>query len=342
MNFDATIREDINGILSSNLPWEKLNGKHIVISGANGFLPSYFVFVLLERNARFGAETRITAICRSSDRARDRFAGCLDDKNLRIHIQDMRFPIDGGIKPDICIHGASPAGILSRHEFPADTFETNLLGCRNLLELRPTTHMFISSVDVYGSVAGTARLTEDDSGHIDALNARNGYALGKRAAEALCALYSAQYGINMVIARPFQVYGPGMAIGDGRLHGDFISQIKNAGKIVLTSDGKAKRSFMYIADAIEAMFTILLRGEKASAYNVVDESGEETVLGLARIYAEKAGNAPVEFDYERHEAPEATSTLPCVIGSSEKLRQLGWKPKTSLQDGVARTYDYYI
>lgn len=310
-------------------------GKTVLVSGANGFLPGALVDKFLDLGAN------VIALCRNEKRAKDRFSSALDHPRLRLLIQDVCDPVRLEAPLDFAIHGASPAGIRTRHEFPLDTFNANLLGGKNLLDLRPKRFMLISSVDVYGDVYGNRRLTETDVGYLDTLNQRNAYSLGKRAAETLSILYSAQYGVETVIARPFQVYGPGMAIGDGRLQGDFIHQIVNSGRITLKSDGSARRSFMYIDDAVDGLLTVLGNGKNENAYNVVDENGEATVLELAEMYA-NALNASIEFDYDQRGSIEVTGALPCVLGSSEKLRDLGWKPVTSLTKGVEKTIEYYF
>lgn len=313
-----------------------LNDKTILISGANGFLPSHLAIALL----RCGAQ--VIALCRNEKRAMDRFSHVLGNEKFQLIVQDVCEPIHVDCKVDYCIHAASPAGIRSRHEYPVNTFDANVIGCKNLLDIKPQRFMLISSVDVYGNVQKNERLVESDVGYLDTLNVRNAYSLGKRAAETLSILYNAQYGVQTVIARPFQVYGPGMTLGDGRLHGDFIAQIQSTGKIVLKSDGTAKRSFMYIDDAVDAMITVLVNGENANAYNIVDETGESTVLELAELYAKLSKrDVKVEFDRTQRGTTEVTSALSCVLGSSEKLRALKWKPKTSLSDGIQKTLAYY-
>ncbi|MDR0917708.1 MAG: NAD-dependent epimerase/dehydratase family protein [Oscillospiraceae bacterium] len=311
------------------------NNKTVLVSGANGFLPSALIFRLLQSGAN------IIALCRNRQRAEERFQAVIDNSKFKMIIQDVCEPVNLTSTIDYAIHGASPAGKESRHEYPVDTFNANLIGCKNLLELKPKRFMLISSVDVYGQIINKERFSEEDNGYLDLLNVRNAYSLGKRAAETLTVLYSAQYNIETVIARPFQVYGEGMVIGDGRLHGDFIQQIRNNNKIVLKSDGSAKRSFMYIDDCIEGLLTVLQKGENKNSYNVVDEKSEATVFELAKLYADCL-NIPIEFDYEQRNSIEVTEALPCVLGSSEKLRSLGWQAKINLKDGVKKTINSFL
>jgi nucleoside-diphosphate-sugar epimerase len=158
---------------------------------------------------------------------------------------------------------------------------------------------------------------------------------------AVC--YKEQYGLPVTIVRPSQVIGAGIALDDGRLHADYVNQILAAGKIVLKSDGSAKRTFVYITDAIIGMLTVMLNGEAGEAYNIMDENGEATVLELARLMASlvRSRDVAVVFDESLRGLPEVKHALSVVIGSSEKLRALGWQPQVSLETACERLLDYY-
>lgn len=181
------------------------------------------------------------------------------------------------------------------------------------------------------------------AGSLDPLNIRNVYSCGKRAAETLCRAYQEKYGIPVYIVRPFQIIGPGPELDDGRLHIDFISQILKTGKIVLKSDGRAVRSFLYISDAIAAMFHVLLKGRQGEAYNIAAEEGEASVRELAFCMASLAAGEPVEviFDRQWRESIEVRGALSVVTGDSAKLRELGWRPQLALPDAAARMMRYY-
>lgn len=343
---NPVMKEDIEHIMQAKLPWEKIDNTTILISGANSFLMSYFIFSLLERNRKLGLHTHVIGLCRSRERAWERFRQYNRDSNLELVLQDVTEPVKMEKRIDYCIHAASPAGIFSRHSYPKKTFETNVIGCRNLLEVcrksQAKRFLFLSSVDVYGKMNTGSRLEETDSGALDTMCPRNAYSYGKRAAEALCAVTRAECGTDFVVVRPFQVYGPGMSLDDGRLHGDFVEQLRRSGKIVLKSDGTARRSFLYLTDFTIALLTALLCGESGEAYNICWEESEASVLELAERYKKAAGGkAAIEFDYDKRKSVEVKEALSCVLGDSGKLRSLGWKPEVSLEEGVMRTWKYY-
>lgn len=343
---NPVIQEDIERLLTQRTDLGRLAHQSILISGADSFLMSYLVYLILENNRRNGADTKLLALCRSRERAEKRFAPYLEDSHLNLILQDIREPIgwDGGA--DICIHAASPAGIWSRQEKPLDTFQTNLFGCQNLLDaaLRKKSARFllVSSVDVYGTCRKRNRRRETDLGILDWNYARNAYSCGKRGAETLCSLYWAQFGLPCIMVRPFQVYGPGMSLTDGRLHGDFIWQLQKNHQILLKSDGTAVRSFLHILDATHALLDTLFYGKAGECYNICDEAGECSVKDLAALYAAHWGpEASVVFDYSKRDSPEVKEALSVVTGDSGKLRALGWKSRITLEAGIERTLSYY-
>lgn len=340
------IREDIEELLAFRKDLCLFQNSTVLISGANSFMMSYLVYVLLENNKKNGGNTSVFALCRNLENAKKRFSMYLDDPNLHFLNQDVRHSIDYEGEVDYCIHAASPAGIRSRQEFPADTFEINLLGCWNLLEFcrqkKIKKFMLLSSVDVYGKIKSQSRLKETDQGILDWNYKRNAYSNGKRAAETLCSLYFEQYRMPCVTVRPFQVYGPGMSLTDGRLHGDFIRQIMETKHIVLKSDGTAKRSFMYLADATHAMLDVFLHGSNGEIYNICDETGECSVRELAEMYMKASGmSGDIEFLYDKRNSPEVKEALSIVIGDATKIKELGWRSMTSLQTGIERTLQFY-
>ena len=227
---------------------------------------------------------------------------------------------------------------------PVETFKVNVLGCDNLLmlaEKKKAEFLLFSSVDVYGKI-GEKRFVESQLGFLDTMDVRNVYAYSKRASENLCVCYR-QRGVRVKIVRPTQIMGGGVALDDGRIHIDFISQILNQHRIVLKGDGSQVRSFLYMTDAITGILTVLTDGEDGQTYNVSNEDAEASVWEFARIMSSCAKE---QIDIERSmEADkydvEVEHAVSYVTASSEKLRSLGWMPRISLEDACKNMMNYY-
>lgn len=345
-----TINELVNNdayvIASASLNWGKLKGKTILISGATGYVPQFIVHGILKRNDLFNDGIKIIALCRNRDKAKIRFSQYYGRTDFELIIQDICDPIEYDDKIDYIIQAASPAGVIKSNENPVMTFDVNVIGSKNLLNLakkKGSDFLFISSVDIYGKNSDGMRFVENYSGSLDSLDIRNVYSCAKRAAENLCVCYSSQ-GVVVKIVRPSQIMAGGVDANDGRLHIDFISQIKNGRKIVLKGDGSPLRSFIYITDAIAGILTVMLDGEPSQAYNICSEEAEATVLQLAQMMASCVEGEDVEIAYNisaRITDPSVKHAVSVVTASSEKLRGLGWKPVVPLKEACYKMMRYY-
>lgn len=131
-----------------------------------------------------------------------------------------------------------------------------------------------------------------------------------------------------------------MSIYDGRVQADFLKNVLFNEDIVLKSDGSSVRTYTYIADAIAGMWRILLNGEEL-AYNIGDENGKVSIRELAELL--------VKINPEKHlklcfDIPKDANTgcAPFTMGilSSERLRELGWQPLNTIEEGFTRTLRY--
>lgn len=338
--------EDIKLIADSDINWSKLKNKTVLVAGANGYVPQYFVHGFIKRNDLYGDNITVIALCRNEKKAEQRFEKYYGRRDFRLILQDVVEPLDYAGKIDYIIDAACQADQKSRYDNVVASFEASVTGCKNMLELarkNRASFLFISSIDIYGKNSSGERLKEDSYGALDPLNIRNVYSCSKKAAENLCCCYS-YMGVDCKIVRPSQIMGGGIALDDGRLHIDFISQILKNNNIVLKGDGTPRRTFMYVTDAISAMLTVMLEGETGNAYNVCTEKCEASVLELAQLMAGNAKGRNVEITYNmetRKNDPAVTQVVSVVLGDSSKLRNLGWDSKISLEEACRRMMTYY-
>lgn len=340
------IEEDLLRMMKSEILLEKLYGKTVLITGASGYVPAYFVHLFMKMNELKNANIKVMALCRNQSKADRRFEQYYANSNFVLLLQDVCTPVVTTEQIDYIIHAASPAGVTERQKNILDTFNANVVGCYNMFELAHKNNLqgflFISSVDIYGKVPNSKRHIEHIYGVLDPLNERDIYSNGKRACESICMCESIQSDMPVTIARPTQIIGPGIALDDGRLHADFVNQMMNKGEIVLKSDGTAVRSFIYITDAILGLLYILVYGKKGEAYNVANEQNEVSVKELANVMANAYDEKKIEvkFDITQRKNPEVTHALSVVCADAQKLRDLGWKPQIDLKESAERLITY--
>ena len=351
MNIPArhpVIQADLDRILAAGLPWERFAGKTVLVAGAAGFIAAYVVETLLRRNETGGlAPVRVVALVRREAAARERFKAHLGRPDLVFLHQDVCAPVALDGPADFIVHAAGPGTPRAFGRDPLGTFDANVTGTRNLLELAAERgaegFLFLSSGEVYGLGNDTVIPTHEDAfGYLDPAQVRACYGEGKRAGETLCACYAAQRGVPATIARIFHTYGPGMPLGDGRVFTDFVADALAGRDLVMRSDGAASRAFCYLADAVAGLFTILLKGAPGTAYNVGNDRAELAVRDLAQLLA---GLDPAQGLRVRREGRTDADYLPSPIRRGcpdlTRLRALGWAPRTGPEEGFRRTLESY-
>lgn len=346
----SIVLEDLERIVRAPLPWERLEGRTVLVTGAAGFLPAYLVETILHLNdTRFHRPAQVVALVRHEARAHARFAPYLGRADLRFLIQDVcRPPVLAG-EVHYIVHAASPASPRFYGLNPAGTIAPNVVGTYHLLELareRGTEgFLFFSSGEVYGRIAGgEGVLTEARTGSVDPADPASCYAEGKRAGETLCACWHSQHGVPAVMVRPFHTYGPGMDPDDGRVFADFVADVVAGRDIVLRSDGRARRSFCYLADATAGFFTVLFSGLPGEAYNVGNPEGEMSVGELAELLVRLFPERGLRVVRGVRDVPAGYVPSPYArtVPDIAKVRSLGWEPGTNVFEGFARTVRSYL
>lgn len=342
------VNEDLERIVSENLPWEKLKRKKVLVTGASGFIGSYIVFSLLKINYLFSEadKMKIYALSRSKRNLNIKFPGPF--KDLYLIEGDVS---DDSILPstqfDWIFHAASQASPKFYGIDPYGTIKANTLGTFNLLNKikknNDSLFVFISSGEVYGNVPGElGSFDETYTGNVDITDVRSCYAEGKRAGETICNCFSYQFGIKCNSIRPSHTYGPGISLNDGRVFADFAKCIVENRDIVLTTDGKAERSFLYISDFIRGLFYVSLKAPSRESYNTAADkpiSIYDLANLLCHLYPDK--HLKVVFDKTKQPKGYIPSKSLSANQSNTKLKELGWEAKITLAEGFRRMIDSY-
>ncbi len=354
------LRDDLETLcddLASELG--QMGGGRLLITGGGGFLGYYLIQAVLHWN-----DTRAAGACIRTV-VYDNYARGVPEwlEALRAHPdlelvrQDMIQPLPAGMGHfDFIVHAAGIASPMYYRAQPLKCIDANINGLRNLLDYavaereagRPVkAFLFYSSSEIYGDPAADAIPTpETYRGNVSCTGPRACYDESKRFGETLCVTFAQQEGIPVRIARPFNNYGPGLKITDGRVIPDFAGNVLAGRDIVMFSDGSPKRTFCYSTDAITGYYKVLIRGGNGEPYNVGIETPEISMAQLANMVQDSAkrlfgypgkvvlGKAQ-EADYL---LDKPTRRCPVIAKARE---QLGYAPRVAVEDGVQRSLIWY-
>ena len=220
-------QNDLKEIADHIVNPERLKGKRILITGANGLIASYIVDTLLWLNDNHDYNTDVYALVRTKEKAERRFFENLNNEHFRIVLQDVTQPLLNVDCPfDYVVHAACNAHPLAYATTPVEVIKSNITGTENVLNYM-LTHgggkmVFVSSSEVYGENKAADSLTESMYGYIDITNPRSCYSESKRAAESLCVSFSKEYNIDVCMVRPGFIFGPAVPSDNSRADAQFL------------------------------------------------------------------------------------------------------------------------
>ena len=340
---DILYREDLDFVSELDLPWEKLDNRCILISGATGLVGSFLVDVLMRKNERDNLNCTVYALSRNAEKAANRFSRWKEYSTLQFIPYDINAPFvkDDLGTVDFVLHMASNTHPMQYSKDPIGTITTNVIGVQNMMDFAVAHHatrfVFTSSNEIYGENRGDVELFDEDyCGYINCNTMRAGYPESKRCGEALCQAYKAQKGLDVVIPRLTRSYGPTMRMSDTKAISQFIKKGIAAENIVLKSAGTQYYSYTYVSDAVSGLLYTLFKGESGEAYNIADERSDIMLKDLAEIIA-RAVNRDVVFEVPDAVEAAGYSKATKARLSGNKLKKLGWIAKYDIQSGMERT-----
>lgn len=334
------IADSLNGI--SN----KLNGKTVLITGGAGFLGKYIVFTLDYLNKNLLNEScRILVIDNFITGTKDPLEGI---DNLKIIEADISKPIK--IDEDIhyIFHAASIAAPIFYNKYRLETIDAGFLGTKNMLELAKekmiNSFLFFSSSEVYGDPDPKfVPTSESYPGNVSCIGARSFYDEPKRIGETLCMTYANIYSLPIKIIRPFNVYGPGMRLDDGRGAINFVVSALKGDKIPVYGSGRNTRTWCYVSDAIIGFFKVILSDHNREVFNVGADEQEIEMRHLAQIIAGLVKNEDVEIhniDGPNESYSEKNDPGRRCPDLTKIRTMIGYSPKVNLVQGLKRFIEW--
>lgn len=204
--------------------------------------------------------------------------------------------------------------------------------------------LLASTSEIYGEPLVHPQ-PESYRGNVNPIGPRACYDEGKRMAECLMMDYHRQHGVDTRIARIFNTYGPLMDFDDGRVISNFVTQALKGEPLTIYGDGSQTRSFCYIDDMVEGLIRLMeYEGEECHEPHNLGNPEENTIRHLAvdildTIHDpdfEAALHYPTYINKVAIPLPIDDPTRRCPDITRAK-RNLGWEPKVSLSEGLART-----
>ena len=245
-------------------------------------------------------------------------------------------------QPDAVIHLAAQSNVGASWSLPVLTAEVNIVGSVKLYtefaKLNPKgLFLYVGSSDVYGMTAKQEAVLAEDM----PCAPQNPYAISKLAAEQMLLQMEHKYKTPVICTRSFNHYGPGQ--NRGFVVSDFASQLAAIKlgyqePVIAVGNLMAEREFIYVDDVAEAYTILVAKNAPSGIYNVATSKAVSIDSILKRLVAISGVDVEIRVD-ERKLRPVDVKAF---CGSHEKKAQLGWAPKTALEEGLTRTFDYWI
>jgi len=305
----------------------------VIVTGGAGFIGSHLCELLLSRgyfvycvdNLLTGSERNIKYL--------------LNNPNFRFikfDVTQSRLPID---EANYVFHLASPASPADFKNLSEEIVLVNSLGTLNLLRFSQKNgarFLLASTSEVYGDAKEHPQ-KETYWGYANSYGARSCYDESKRFGEALAYVFSHKYNLDLRIIRIFNTYGPRMRRDDGRVISNFINQAIEEKPITVYGKGDHSRSFCYVSDLVagieKVMFTPGMAGE---VFNLGNPE-EYKIIDLAEKIKKMTGSSS-EIVFKNLPEDDPVQRCPDI---SKIKKTVGWEPKVGVNEGLAKTIEYY-
>src|SRR5499427_8110575 len=308
-----------------------LTDRRVLVTGGAGFIGAHLCKRLLDRG------DEVLCVDNFYTGRRRNVGHLLSNPSFELQRHDICFPLY--VEVDEIFNLACPASPIHYQFDPVQTTKVSVHGVINMLGLAKRVKAKIlqaSTSEVYGDPTVHPQ-REEYWGHVNPIGPRSCYDEGKRCAETLFFDYYRQHNLKIKVARIFNTYGPRMHPNDGRVVSNFIVQALQGAPITLYGDGTQTRAFCYVDDLIDGFVKLMAADDEVTGPINLGNPFETSVAELADLIIAMTGSRskitrrPLPIDDPIQRCPDIT----------EAERVLGWRPKTELKTGLARTIDYF-
>lgn len=289
---------------------------HVYLTGGTGFVGSHLRSTFAER------DVPVTLLVRENSSVKT-------EDNEQIQRGDVTLPETLSLHDhDTVIHLAAQTNIEVAVDEPRRTWEVNADGTLNVLEAARNANvdriLFASTASVYGPPEYIP---------IDELHPTNPvepYGASKLAGEALTHSYGSSYGMETLVIRLFNTFGPGQS--EDNVIPTIVSQLVDDDKVEL-GNLSPSRDFIYVEDAVTALLTVLKEGESGTSYNV--GRGESvSIENIANMVSDAVGRDPtIVSKRERRRSDDIE--IPEHVADISRTTDLGWSPDYDVKEGIS-------
>ncbi|MDG5814261.1 NAD-dependent epimerase/dehydratase family protein [Chitinispirillales bacterium ANBcel5] len=308
----------------------------ILVTGAAGFIGFHVTQELLNRGKEIVAIDSVNSYYEPTLKE-NRLKILNDNNNFNFHRFDLcdfdkLKAVFDKYKPKIVCHLAAQAGVRYSLSHPFAYQKSNNEAFLNIIELSKNSNVenfvYASSSSVYGS---NTNLPFSENDRVD--NPISLYAATKRSNELVAHCYSHLFNLNCSGLRFFTVYGP-WGRPDMALF-IFTKAIINNQPIDVYNNGKMKRNFTYIDDIVDGILRVLETPKEYELYNIGNNRAED-LLHFISVLEQKLGKkATYNF------LPMQPGDVRATVADIEKIRALGFEPKTNIEQGIENFVKWY-
>lgn len=305
--------------------------RSVLVTGGAGFIGSH----LCEKLLKEGNE--VVCLDNFFTGSKENIRHLLKDPHFELIRHDIVHPIF--LEVDEIYNLACPASPIHYQYNPVKTIKTNVMGSVHMLGLAKRVKATIfqaSTSEIYGNPEVHPQ-NETYWGNVNPIGLRSCYDEGKRCAETLFFDYHRQNNVKIKVVRIFNTYGPRMHPNDGRVVSNFIVQALKGNDITVYGDGSQTRSFCYIDDMVKGFIAMMDTPDDLIGPVNLGNPVEFTILQLAqKIIAMTGSQSKIVHNTLPEDDP--VRRKPDISLARETL---GWKPTTTLEDGLKKTIDYF-
>jgi UDP-glucuronate decarboxylase len=310
-------------------PEDKM-AKRILVTGGAGFIGSHLCERLLEKG------NEVVCLDNFFTGSKDNIKNLFSDYRFELVRHDLVNPIL--LEVDQIYNLACPASPVHYQYNPVKTVKTSVMGTLNMLGLAKRVKARIlqaSTSEVYGDPTVHPQ-PEAYWGNVNCIGLRSCYDEGKRVAETLMMDYHRQNRVDIRIVRIFNTYGPRMALNDGRVMSNFITQALQGKPLTIYGDGSHTRSFCYVSDMVKGMIAMMEQEEFFGPVNLGNPQ-EISIAELAESIIKTTGSTG-GIEYQPLPPDDPVRRCPDIALAKAELN---WEPEIDFKTGLSQTIEYF-